>query len=89
MVPLQQNLSDLLTTVVRALVDAPDQVEVLSRVSQDEVHLTVVVAKEDRGKVIGKEGKTMTALRVLFGRVAAASRSKVYIQMADVRGSRD
>jgi len=54
-----------LLTVVRLLVDDPRSVEVREEGSGGEVELELRIAEEDRGKVIGRRGRTIDALRSL------------------------
>lgn len=57
-------MKDLLLFIVTQLVDTPDQVQVVEEeLSQGNVRLTLSVASEDMGKVIGKNGKTIRSIR--------------------------
>ena len=55
-----------LTAVVRLLVDQPRGVAVEAVDRDDETELRLTVAAEDRGKVIGRRGRTLDALRALL-----------------------
>lgn len=68
-------MRELVEYIAQSLVDHPDQVRVnqVRRGSVIEVHLQV--AKEDMGRVIGKDGKVANAMRLLL-RVAAAREAK-------------
>ncbi len=72
---------EVLTEVLLKLVTKPDQVHVNERCGTDATHLTIHVADEDRGKVIGKNGETVSLLRKLFGRIAASRGRKVFIEV--------
>lgn len=52
--------------LIRRLVDQPDKVKVAEYPSGDEILLEVEVAPEDLGKVIGRQGRTVRALRTLL-----------------------
>ena len=69
-------MKELLEYMVKELVDAPDNVEIME---EEEDEKTVIfklkVAEEDLGKVIGKKGRTANALRVIM-RAASAKRGK-------------
>jgi len=60
----------LLETLARALVSRPDQVSVTSRSRDGRLHLELRVAPEDRGRVIGRAGRTADSLRTLLDVVA-------------------
>lgn len=55
-----------LTAVIRRLVDLPDEVRVDGMSGRDGLLLEASVAPSDTGKVIGREGRTIQALRTLL-----------------------
>lgn len=67
----EDRVKELVQFCARALVDEPDEVEVAVVEADRAVIYELTVAPDDRGKVIGKEGRTARALRQLM---AAASR---------------
>lgn len=77
--------SDLLAEIARALVDAPEQVEVEERRPNGSTSTVLVlkVAPDDRGKLIGKGGATINHIRGIFDRIAAADRTRLYIEVED------
>jgi predicted RNA-binding protein YlqC (UPF0109 family) len=77
--PLEND--DLLTEIVRALVDNPQAVRVTETKDNGVSRLKIFVDPKDQGKVIGKEGKTIGAMRVLFGRIGAVDKRRIYIEM--------
>ena len=56
--------------IAKALVEHPDEVEVVQSRQSNRVHLELRVAKDDMGRVIGKSGRVANAIRALL-RVAA------------------
>lgn len=58
-------MKDFLEYLVKNLVDHPDQVQVKEENDSDSTNLFLSVAQEDMGKVIGKQGKIIHALRDL------------------------
>jgi predicted RNA-binding protein YlqC (UPF0109 family) len=70
-----ESVKDLIEFIARSLVDDPTQVQVAQERSGSKVHLELRVAKEDMGRVIGKNGRVANALRILL-RVAAAREGK-------------
>ncbi len=68
-------MKDVLEYVARALVDDPDAVEVTEVAGERSVILQLKVAPDDMGKVIGKRGRTVKAIRAIVR--AAGSREGV------------
>ncbi len=64
----------LIEHIAKALVDRPDQVKVTEIEGEKTSVIELPVAKEDLGKVIGKQGKTARALRTIL--TAASTRLK-------------
>ncbi len=71
---------DLVTFVVRSLVDNPDDVKVTEGRDEIGIVFKVEVAAQDIGKVIGKQGRIAKAIRTV---VKAANRQdeKVYVEI--------
>lgn len=63
-------MKDLIIFIVGKLVDQPDAVEVTEREEDDTIIIELRVAKEDLGKVIGKQGRTAKAMRALLSAAA-------------------
>ena len=63
-------MKDLLEFLARSLVDNPEQVQVEETETADGVLLRLTVAKEDVGKVIGKQGRTARSVRTILGAVS-------------------
>jgi len=59
-------MKDLIKYIVDRLVDNPDAVEVTEREEGDTIIVELRVAKEDLGKVIGKQGRTAKAMRSIL-----------------------
>ena len=65
-------LKELIEYIAKALVDDPDEVQVDQIAGEQTVVLELRVAKTDLGKVIGKQGRTVKAMRALLS--AASSK---------------
>ena len=63
-------MKELVETIAKALVDSPDQVKVTEEVNEKGMLITLSVAKEDIGKVIGKQGRVANAIRSVVKAVA-------------------
>lgn len=68
-------MKELVTFVAQALVDKPDLVQVAELEKDDALVYELKVAREDLGKVIGKQGRTAKAIRTLLT-VAASKRNR-------------
>jgi uncharacterized protein len=77
-------VKEVLEYVARALVDDPDAVEVTEVAGERSVILQLKVAPDDMGKVIGKRGRTVKAIRSLVR--AAGSRQGVTTLVEIVEG---
>ena len=65
------NTKDLIEYIAKALVDHPEQVKVSEIEGERSSVIELSVAKEDLGKVIGKQGRTATAIRIILAGVSA------------------
>jgi len=75
-------MEEILLTIVKALVDDPDAVSVTSHVEEDEtLVLTLNVADDDKGRVIGKQGKIASAVRSVMKAAASQSGKKVVVKI--------
>jgi predicted RNA-binding protein YlqC (UPF0109 family) len=63
-------VDQLVREIARALVDAPDAVEVESDSREENTVLRLRVAPQDVGKVIGKQGRTARSVRTILGAVS-------------------
>ncbi|MBT4793235.1 MAG: KH domain-containing protein [Halobacteriovoraceae bacterium] len=67
-------LGDLIKYVGKSLVDMPDKVEVREIEGEQTTVIELIVDETDRGKVIGKQGRTAKALRTILN--AASTKLK-------------
>jgi predicted RNA-binding protein YlqC (UPF0109 family) len=74
-------MKDLAVYIAKSLVDAPDQVEVQVSEDGDTTRLTMRVADADKGKIIGKQGKVIKAMRAVVGVAAAKAGRKVALDL--------
>ena len=76
-------VTDLLEDIARRLVDEPDAVRVEREERDDVVVLRLFVAKDDIGKVIGKQGRIARALRQVVRAAAGRQRKRVVLEIVD------
>ena len=75
---------ELLEYLARGLVDAPDEVTVAEVVEDDgTVVLELSVAQDDYGNVIGRGGRTATALRTIVKTAAVQYDRRVFVDIVD------
>lgn len=72
--------------VVKALVENPDKVKVERRVDEMGVLITLDVAGEDMGKIIGRDGATAKALRTLLRVVGMKNNARVNLKINEPEG---
>jgi len=76
-------LQNLLVLLVRPIVDEPDRVEVEVSESDTRVDLELRVAPDDIGKVIGRGGRTIRAIRTVVKAASVKVGKRVNVEVAD------
>ena len=76
-------MKDLITEIVQALVDQPEDVLVVEIGGSHTTVLEVRVAKTDIGKIIGKHGRTAQAIRTVLGAASGKSRKRYILEIVD------
>lgn len=75
-------MQDLIQFIAESLVEHPDQVQVHSKDLRRTTILKLEVASEDTGRIIGKQGRVASAMRVLL-QVAARNEIKPVVLEID------
>ena len=76
-------MKDLITEIVKALVDQPEEVSVNEIGGDHTTVLEVRVAKTDMGKVIGKQGRTAQAIRAIMSAAAGKARKRYIMEIVE------
>ena len=76
-------MKNLLTQIAQALVDDPEQVSVTEIGEGQTIVLELRVAKSDIGKVIGKQGRTVNAIRTVLTAVSGKIRKRYLLEIVD------
>jgi predicted RNA-binding protein YlqC (UPF0109 family) len=76
-------MKDLITEIVKALVDQPNEVSVNEIGGDHTTVLEVRVAKTDMGKVIGKQGRTAQAIRTILSATAGKARKRYIMEIVE------
>ncbi len=83
MADVQENDLQFLEYVVKMIVNHPDDVAVERKVDEMGVLLTLKANKEDMGQIIGKEGQTAKALRVLLRVLGSKNNARVNLKIVE------
>lgn len=76
-------MEEMLRFLVKDIVNNPDQIEVTSNKEGSITTLTLKVAKEDTGKVIGRQGKMAKAIRTLMKAYGSKIGEKINVEIVD------
>ncbi|MBN2438680.1 MAG: KH domain-containing protein [Deltaproteobacteria bacterium] len=76
-------MKELIKYMAQALVDNPDRVEVSEVVGEQTSVLELRVAKEDLGKVIGKQGRTAKAMRTILSAASTKIRKRSVLEIIE------
>jgi predicted RNA-binding protein YlqC (UPF0109 family) len=75
-------VAELLEWVVRQLVDEPDEVRVETEEREDAIVFRLLVAPDDVGKVIGRQGRMARALRSIVRAGGARAEERYILEIA-------
>ena len=76
-------VGELIKLIASSLVDKPEQVEIQEVTGDSTTVYELKVAQEDLGKIIGKQGKTAKAMRVLLGAAAAKEKRRAVLEIIE------
>ncbi len=76
-------MKELITYIAKALVDNPDQVDVLEVKGGQTSVLELKVAKEDLGKVIGKQGRSARAMRTILSAASTKIKKRTVLEIVE------
>jgi uncharacterized protein len=76
-------MKDLIKYIAQALVDSPDEVSVAEVEGNQTSVLELKVAKEDLGKVIGKQGRTARAMRTILSAASAKVKKRTVLEIIE------
>ena len=76
-------MKELVEFIARSLVDNPDEVQVNEVDGEQVTVLELKVAKEDRGKVIGRQGRTARAMRTILGAASIRANKRAVLEIVE------
>lgn len=77
------SMRELVSYIAKALVDQPDDVQVLEVEGEQTSVIELKVAKEDLGKVIGKQGRTARAMRTILSAASTKIRKRSVLEILE------
>ena len=76
-------MKELLELIAKSLVDRPDEVVVTEIDGDQTTVLELAVAREDLGKVIGKQGRTARSIRTILGSAGTKLRKRIVFEIIE------
>jgi predicted RNA-binding protein YlqC (UPF0109 family) len=76
-------VKELVELIVKSLVDNPDKVKVTQLDGEQSSIIELTVAPEDMGKVIGKQGRNVQAIRVVIGAAGMKLKKRVNLEILE------
>lgn len=76
-------MRELIEYISRSLVDDPTQVQVWERKRGGNIELSLKVAKQDMGRVIGRNGRVANAMRKLLQVAATSEGKRAFLRISD------
>ena len=76
-------MKELVLYIAKALVDNPDKVEVNEVIGEQTFVVELRVAKEDLGKVIGKQGRTAQSIRTILSAASAKVHKRAVLEILE------
>ncbi|PIE68383.1 MAG: RNA-binding protein [Deltaproteobacteria bacterium] len=76
-------MEELVSHIAKALVDEPEAVTVTRSEDEECITMSLAVASGDLGKVIGKQGRTVRAMRSVLSAVAEAGQKRTRLEIVE------
>jgi len=76
-------MKDLIAYIAKALVDKPEEVVVTEIEGEQTSVIELRVAEEDLGKVIGKQGRNVRAIRTILGAASAKMKKRCVLEILE------
>jgi len=76
-------VKELVELIAKSLVDDPDKVQVSHLDGEQSMIIELKVAPEDLGKIIGKQGRTVMAIRVILGAAGMKLKKRINLEIIE------
>ncbi|MGA2968138.1 MAG: KH domain-containing protein [Candidatus Levyibacteriota bacterium] len=77
-------MKDILLNMVTAIVDNPDKIDIKEEEVEGVTNFVITVAPEDMGKIIGKGGKVIRAIRTVMKIPAIKNNKRIFVSLTEV-----
>lgn len=74
-------MKDLTEVIVKALVDNPEEVDILEKEGENSLVIQIKVAQNDMGKIIGKQGRIAKAIRTVVKAAGTKENKRVLVDI--------
>lgn len=74
-------LKDLAEYLIKSLADHPEKVELEEREEDDTVLIELRISSDDLGKIIGKNGNTINAIRTVLQTAASSHKKRAKLEV--------
>ena len=76
-------MKELIEHIAKSLVDNPEEVSVIELEGEQTTVIELKVAKEDMGKIIGKQGRTAMAIRTILGGASKKMKKRSILEILE------
>ena len=76
-------MKELVEKIAKALVDMPEEVQVNDIESQQSIVIELSVAKQDLGKIIGRKGQNVQAIRTILNAASGKTRKRIILELLE------
>ena len=76
-------MKELIEYIAKSLVDYPEEVSVTQLEGEQTTVLELRVAKEDMGKIIGKQGRTAMAIKTILGAASTKMKRRSVLEISE------
>ena len=76
-------MKELIEYIAKSLVDNPEEVSVTELEGEQTSVIELRVAKEDMGKIIGKQGRTAMAIRTILGAASTKMKKRSFLEILE------
>jgi len=76
-------MKELVEEIARALVDDPEQVSANEIVTQQSIVIELGVAKSDLGKIIGRKGQNVQAIRTILNAASGKTKKRIILELLE------